>query len=147
MQFFYILVPHCNQSVAPRQLFFRFHKVRETQLMFPRTRAQPNGMALLFGSAFNALRPRRNRHYADYIFKCIFLNENVEISIRILLKFVPKGPIYNIAALVLIMAWRRPGDKPLSQQIMVRLLAYICVTRPQWVNYKSSISFIMIDRK
>ena len=32
---------------------------------------------------------------ADGIFKCIFLNENVRISIKISLKFVPKGPIDN----------------------------------------------------
>ena len=34
-----------------------------------------------------------------------------------------------------IMAWRRPGDKPLSEPKMVRLLTHIGVTRPQWVNY------------
>ena len=32
------------------------------------------------------------------------------------------------------MAWRRPGDKPLSEPMMVRLPTHICVTRPQWVN-------------
>ena len=32
------------------------------------------------------------------------------------------------------MAWRRLGDKPLSESMMVRLLTHICVTRPQWVN-------------
>ena len=32
------------------------------------------------------------------------------------------------------MAWRRPGDKPLSEPMMVCLLTHICVTRPQWVN-------------
>ena len=37
------------------------------------------------------------------------------------LKFVAKGPIIYIAALVQIMAWRRPGDKPLSEQMMVGL--------------------------
>ena len=37
---------------------------------------------------------------ADDIFKCIFLNENVRIPIRISLKFVPRGPINNIQALV-----------------------------------------------
>ena len=47
---------------------------------------------------------------ADDIFKCIFLNENVRISIKISLKFVPKRPINNIPVLVQIMAWRRPGD-------------------------------------
>ena len=33
------------------------------------------------------------------------------------------------------MAWRRPGDKPWSETMMVRLLAHVCVTRPQWVNW------------
>ena len=47
------------------------------------------------------------------IFKCIFFNENVLISIKISPKFVPMGPINNIPALVQIMAWRRSGDKPL----------------------------------
>ena len=32
------------------------------------------------------------------------------------------------------MAWRRPGDKPLSEAMMVNLLTHICVARPQWVN-------------
>ena len=32
------------------------------------------------------------------------------------------------------MAWRRPGDKPLSEAMMVNLPTYICVTRPQWVK-------------
>ena len=83
----------------------------------------------------NTLRPRQNgRHFADDIFKCIFLNENVWIPIKISMKFVPKGPINNIPALVQIMARRRPGDKPLSEPMMVCLLAHICVTRPQWVN-------------
>ena len=49
----------------------------------------------------NSLWPRRNGRYnADDIFKCIFLNENVWIPIEISLKFVPKGPIDNIPALV-----------------------------------------------
>ena len=53
----------------------------------------------------NTLRPRQNgRHFADIIFKCIFLNENVWISIEISLKFIPKGPMHNIPALVQIMA-------------------------------------------
>ena len=72
-------------------------------------------------------------------FKCIFVNENVWIPIKISLKFVSKGPINNIPPLVQIMAWRRPGDKPLSEPMMVRLLTHICVTRPQWVNSNQSI--------
>ena len=83
----------------------------------------------------NTLRPWQNgRHFADDILKCIFLNENVWIPIKISLKFVPKGPINNIPALVEIMAWRRPGDKPLSEPVTVGLPTHICVTRPQWVN-------------
>ena len=73
---------------------------------------------------FNTLRPRQNdRHFPDDIFKCIFLNENVKISIKISLKFVPKGPINNIPALVQIMAWRRPRDKPLSELVYRRIYA------------------------
>ena len=87
------------------------------------------------GDSFNTLRPRQNgRHFADDIFKRILLNENVWIPIKISLKNVPKGPINNISALVQIMAWRRPGDKPLSEPMMVSLLTHICDTRPQWVN-------------
>ena len=82
--------------------------------------------------AVNTLRPRQNgRRFADDTFKRIFLNENARISIKISLKFVPKGPINNIPALVQIMAWRRSGDKPLSEPMMVSLLTHICVARPQ----------------
>ena len=65
--------------------------------------------------------------------------KNVIISITISLKFVPKGSINNIPTLVQIMVWRRPGDKPLSEPMMVTLPTHICVTRPQWV--KIVISF------
>ena len=69
-------------------------------------------------SIVNTLRPKQNgRHFPDDIFKCIFFYENVWISIKISLKFVPGGPNNNFPALVLIMAWHRPG-----------------VTRLQWVK-------------
>ena len=67
--------------------------------------------------------PFRRRHF-----------QNVEILIEISLKFVHNGPINNIPALVQIMAWRRPGDKPLFEPMVVRLPTHICVTRPQWVK-------------
>ena len=83
----------------------------------------------------NTLRPRQDgRYFADDILKCIFLNENAWISLKIPLMFVPGGPINNIPALVQIMAWRRPGDKPLSEPMLVFVPTHICVTRPQWVN-------------
>ena len=67
-------------------------------------------------------------------FKRIFMNEDFRISFKISLKFVPKGPINNIQALVQIMAWRWPGIKPLSEPMLVSLLTHICITRPQWVK-------------
>ena len=90
---------------------------------------------LFFGSLiitlFNTSRPRRNeRHLADDIFKHFFLNENVLISIKISLKCIPNGPINNIPALVQIMAWRRSGEKPLSEPVVVGLPTHLCVTRP-----------------
>ena len=85
-----------------------------------------------FYYAINTLRLRQNGlHFADDIFKRIFFNENVGISIKISLKFVPKGPINKIPALFQIMAWRRPGDKPLSEAILVSLLTHKCFIRPQ----------------
>ena len=58
----------------------------------------------------HTLRPRQNdRHFPYDIFKCICLNKNVWISIKISLEFVPKGLINKIPTLVQIMAWRRPG--------------------------------------
>ena len=85
-----------------------------------------------------ANRPRQNgRHFADDIFKRIFLKENVRISIKIPLNFVPKSPIDNIPALFQIMAWRRrPGDKPLSEAMMVSLLRHICVARLLRTSYR-----------
>ena len=83
----------------------------------------------------NSLRPRRNRrHFAGDIFKCISLNENVWIALKFSLEFVPKVWINNIPALFQIMAWHWPGDKPLSEPMMISLLMHICVTRPQWVK-------------
>ena len=82
-------------------------------------------MCMTWPHCVNTLRPRQNgRHFADDIFKCIFFNENVWILIKISLKFVPKGPINKISALFQIMAWRRPGDKPLSEAMLVSLLMH-----------------------
>ena len=80
----------------------------------------------------NTLSPRRNRrHFVKYISKYIFLNENGLISIRISLKFIPMGPINNIPVVIQIMAWRRPGDKPLSYLNQWRLF--------YWRSYTSVV--------
>ena len=59
---------------------------------------------------------------ADDIFKCILLNENDRILIRISLKFVPCRPIDNKAALVKVMAWRRKGDKLLPEPMLTQFI-------------------------
>ena len=83
----------------------------------------------------HTLRPRQNgRFLQDNIFKGIFFNENIWISLKISLKYVPKGAINNIPALVQIMAWHWPGDKLSSEPIKLNLLMHIRVIQPQWVN-------------
>ena len=46
-------------------------------------------------------------------------------------KFVPKGPIESVPALVQIMAWYRTGNKSLSEPMM----AYLCITRPNELTH------------
>ena len=58
--------------------------------------------------------------FADNIFKCILMDEKFCISIRISLKFVPKGPIDNKAALVKVIAWHRTGNKPLTASMQIQ---------------------------
>ena len=75
-----------------------------------------------------------------------FLEWNVWIPIKISLKFVPRGPINNIPSVVQIMACRRPGDKPLSEPMMISLTTHIYATRPQWVMgdcYQTSVCTYM----
>ena len=45
----------------------------------------------------------------------------LEMFIEISLKFVPMGVINNKWALVQVMAWRRPGDKPISEPMLTQL--------------------------
>ena len=74
----------------------------------------------------NTFRPIQDgRHFPDNIFKCISLNENVWISLKVSLKPVPKVQINNIPALVQIMAWRRLAAKPLSEPMLGSLLMHI----------------------
>ena len=71
-------------------------------------------------SPLNTLRPGQNgRQFADDIFSCIFLNENFSISNNFSLKYVPWGLIDIMSSLVQKIAWRRIGDKPLSEPMMV----------------------------
>ena len=123
------------------RLVVTYDAISPATAQFDILRPAQNGQSLFVrvpvksGMVFNTLRPRRNgRCFPHAIFKYVFLNENVWISIKISLKFVRTRSINNILVLVQIMAWHRPGDKPLSETIMVDLLTHICVARPHWVN-------------
>ena len=96
----------------------------------------------------NTLKPRKNGYdFPDDILKWIFLIENAWVSIKVSLKFVPKGTIDNNPVLVQIMAWRRPGDKPLSESMMplfngayMRHLASMSLVHEIWFHEETRIS-------
>ena len=123
---------------VPLKKWWRCQKFKISNNVFKGSLLPPTPLAASCSEVkilINTLRPRHNgRHFADDIFKCSFVNENVWILIKFSLKFVPKGPINYIPALVQIMAWRRLGDKPLFEPMMISLLTHICVTRPRRVK-------------
>ena len=88
----------------------------------------------LFDHSYSYLTRQDGRHFPNDILKWIFLNENLWLLIKISLKLLPLSLMNNISALVQIMAWCPPGDKPLSKPMMVSLLTHIRLTRPQWVK-------------
>ena len=128
--------PHCRDKVI--LLSYYLHNVISYTGMTTSSywiRTQVLCFHMSCQAMIDSLRLRWNRlRFADDIFKWIFLNENVWISIKISLKFVPLGPINNIPALVQIMAWHWSGNKPLSEPLMNNLLTHICITRLQWVK-------------
>ena len=84
---------------------------------------------------------QKGRHFAEDIFRCIFVHEKFYILIKISLKFVPKGPIDNNPPLVQLMAWHRIGNKPLSEPMLTRFIdAYMqlggdeLTLIPAWIN-------------
>ena len=95
----------------------------------------------------NTLRPRQySCHFADNIFKCIFLNEIIWIFIKISLNFVPKGRINNIPALVQIMVWRWWGIIWTNDGLVYWCIIIICFTRPPGVKI-SLIKSNMVTRQ
>ena len=93
--------------------------------------------------------PRQNgRHFTDDILKSICLNGNIWITIKISLKFVSKGPINNIPALVQIMTWRRPADKPISEPMMhqwfkLSTLSIFCLPAPGYMLRPTSNKYMV----
>ena len=81
----------------------------------------PRFLHIISHHSLNPSPPGQNgRHFANDIFKSIFINWKFWILIKNSLKFVPKGPNDNNPALVKIMAWRRIGDKTLSEPMLTR---------------------------
>ena len=76
----------------------------------------------------NTLRPRQIASISHTTFPNAFYWMKI-YGFKISMTFVP-----NIPPLVQITAWLRPGDKPLTEPMMVCLLTHICVIRPQWVK-------------
>ena len=73
------------------------------------------------------------------IFQTTFSNafswmKTYKFRLRFHWSLFPRVQLNIFPTLIQIMAWRRPGDKPLSEPMMVILLTHICVTRPQWVK-------------
>ena len=96
----------------------------------------------------NSSPPGQNgHHFADEIFRCIFVNEKFFILIRISPKFAPKGPIDNNPGLVQIMAWHWIGENPLSEPMLNWFTdVYIYGTRGGWVNLPSTRSSCIHSR-
>ena len=71
------------------------------------------------------------------IFETIFSNTYSSMKMKMFefrldfTEIVPNVPINYIPALAQMVAWRRPGYKPLSEAMIVSFLTHICVTRPQ----------------
>ena len=82
-------------------------------------------------------RDKNDRHFPDDFFKCIFFGWKY---LNFYLDFTEvccqgSNSINNIPALVQIMAWCRPSDKPLSEPMTVSSLTHIYITRP-WLKLK-----------
>ena len=75
------------------------------------------------------------RHQMATIFQITFWNPFSWMKMWFRFKFHwSLFPINNIPALIQIMAWHRPDDKPSSESMMFGLATHICVTQPHWVK-------------
>ena len=116
---------HCWANGISRQTFFT-----NTPNVVPRSddaliRKAPRFLCLIWYQSClpiysQAAREQNGHHLAGDIFKHIFLNEMLCIFIQSSLKYVFWGPMINMPKLVQMMAWRRKGDKPLSEPMLVK---------------------------
>ena len=81
-------------------------------------------------TSVNTLRPRQKAVILHTTVSNVLSSMKInEFRLKLQLNVLTK-----IQVLVLIMACCRPGDKPLSELMLVRLLMHICLTQPQWVK-------------
>ena len=89
-----------------------------------------------YSEVLSTLRPRQNgRHFADDTFKHISWMRMLEFLLKFYWSLLLRvqSTIF-LPALVQTIALCRPGNKPLSESMMVNLLMHIWLTRPQCVN-------------
>ena len=90
----------------------------------------------------NSLNPGQNgHHFSADISRCIFLNKRF-IFFIVSLTFGLNGPNDNSPTLVSMMAWRRIGDKPLSEPMPPLSLTQKCGTRGRWINSKVQVNMV-----
>ena len=134
---------YVSQVLPRKNSFVKCSHSQGTMITHVGNRAYYNGsfIACAYWNPANIMRPTQNcRHFADNIFKCTFLKENVWILLKISLTFVPTLRINNIPALVQMMTWCRSGEKPLSEPMLARFTdAYIRDSSSFFRNVNDSI--------
>ena len=119
----------CLSSIGPIRIIIKIISVKgkvSFMEMLLRLSSTRDLLSCTQGRWVNTLRLGQNyHHFTENIFKCIFSNEDVWISLKISLKFVPKTSINNIQA------------KPLSEPVLLISPTHKCVTGPQWVKAKA----------
>ena len=78
--------------------------------------------------------PFRGQHFQMH-----FLERKSCALIAISLNFVPRGPYDNKLAWVQVTAWRRTGDKPSSEPMLLGSMTHICSTRERWIKIYSTL--------
>ena len=65
------------------------------------------------------------------IFKHSLFNENIWISSKISLKFVPKGPV-DKSVLCQVKAWHLLGDKTLPEPTLTQIYSIVSLGISEW---------------
>ena len=97
-------------------------RIRNLQFYISGKRPMDTLTGIEISAVNNTFRPRHSgRHFADDVFKCIFLKKMLEFRLKIQWRLFPRIQITTNLALVRIMAWRRSGDRSLSEPMMCYL--------------------------